>query len=586
MHIHEVVITKVGYDIVSADTRFYAFIGQRAWISFEHLVCEEDQTAFLQYLNARIGERFVIRLLDEKNDRQAFLVWFSERTDPREVRVNLINTDEIIQMESEYKRRLRIKNALLEVYDHIYFEYTPKNGMVRLYSVEKTEQILVQTDMDELEHRVRENAPQQEKASILSFLSELRAGKRHFSLITSYDVFQINLEGICPLLQFDGSSIYEDGEFVCAVGVGRAAGPAEAANVPNELRRDEDSLTGVLSKAEITGRAIEMIDVKKIKNISIAIVDVDNFKSVNDTYGHLKGDEILKRVAAFMEKEVGDSGLVGRIGGDEFFIVFYNAPDMEETRGRLKSLKNGVRTAFPEGDPDNPAVTLSIGCAAYPKDADNYEDLFKLADYVLYLAKEKGKDRYIIYDEAKHGSLQEIRQSKTSSRRIDSRGNMSKGDILCELLKKVFGNDSYSFQQFLDDFVVNYGVQRIMVYSGNPLQVVYMAGERQLSKQRCDRTGSYLKNTQYRKYFDSNGVLIVGNIDYFAERIPGIYELLKAQGVISYVQICCKDRDDEEVIVSFEAVKKKMVWNKKDVSFYPILKKIMREYSMKEDAMA
>lgn len=586
MHIHEVVISKVGFDIVSADTKFYEFIGQRMWSSFEHLVYEEDKATFLQYLNARIGERFVIRLLDEKNERHAFLARFSERTDPREIRVNLIDTDEIVRMESEYRHRMRIKNALLEIHDNIYFEYNPKNGMVRLYAIEKTERILVQMDLDELEQRVREDAPQQEKTSILTFLSALRTGKRHFSLTTSYDVFQINSEGECPFLRFDGTSIYENGEFVCVVGVGRATETAEAAGSSNELRRDEDSLTGVLSKADITSRAIEMIDVKKIKNISIAIVDVDNFKRVNDTYGHMKGDEVLKKVAAFMEREVGDSGLVGRIGGDEFFIIFYNAPDLEETRGRLKSLKNGVRTAFPEGVLDKPAVTLSIGCAAYPKDADNYEDLFKLADYVLYLAKEKGKNRYIIYDEAKHGSLEEIRKSKTSNRRIDSRGNMSKGDILCELLKKVFGNDSYPFQHFLDDFVVNYGVQRIMVYAGKPLQAVYMAGERQLSKQQCDRTVAYLEDPQYQKYFDSNGVLIVGNINYFAERIPRVYELLKAQGVISYVQIRCKDRNDEDVIVSFEAVKSKITWNKKDVSFYPILKKIMREYSMTEEDLA
>jgi diguanylate cyclase (GGDEF)-like protein len=71
---------------------------------------------------------------------------------------------------------------------------------------------------------------------------------------------------------------------------------------------------------------------------------------------------------------------------------------MEMTREKLRSIKNIVNATFPEGSEESPNITLSIGCASFPKDADTYEDIFKLADFALYRAKNKGRNRYIIYN--------------------------------------------------------------------------------------------------------------------------------------------------------------------------------------------
>lgn len=87
-------------------------------------------------------------------------------------------------------------------------------------------------------------------------------------------------------------------------------------------KNEVDSLTGLITKADITQIAIDLINVQKVKGITLAIVDIDYFKKVNDTYGHMCGDKVLLKVAGIMEKEVGERGIVGRIGGDEFLIIF------------------------------------------------------------------------------------------------------------------------------------------------------------------------------------------------------------------------------------------------------------------------
>jgi diguanylate cyclase (GGDEF)-like protein len=133
------------------------------------------------------------------------------------------------------------------------------------------------------------------------------------------------------------------------------------------------------------------------------IMDIDDFKNINDSFGHLFGDEVIKKVAETIKLNIGHRGIVGRFGGDEFFAFL----DGVETRDSLKTLlKSIVKELFTAFDPKC-RITTSIGVSQYPKDGDNFEVLFGKADKALYIAKEKGKNRHIIYDPAIHGAYGE-----------------------------------------------------------------------------------------------------------------------------------------------------------------------------------
>lgn len=100
------------------------------------------------------------------------------------------------------------------------------------------------------------------------------------------------------------------------------------------------------------------------------------------------GDEVLCKVADILRDAVGSRGLCGRIGGDEMFIIMEGLNDNEGIRNVLRTIRNNTKWLYHD-DPRNIKITCSIGSATYPNDAKNYDELFKIADKVLYLAKEK-----------------------------------------------------------------------------------------------------------------------------------------------------------------------------------------------------
>ena len=108
------------------------------------------------------------------------------------------------------------------------------------------------------------------------------------------------------------------------------------------------------------------------------------------------GDEVICNVADVIKESVEGKGVAGRIGGDEMFIVVEGLESNDEIRNVLRTIRNNVSFMY-NNQPDKPHVTCSIGSSTYPCDGQTYEELFNIADKMLYLAKEKGRDRYIIY---------------------------------------------------------------------------------------------------------------------------------------------------------------------------------------------
>ena len=130
------------------------------------------------------------------------------------------------------------------------------------------------------------------------------------------------------------------------------------------------------------------------QRLAVFFIDIDNFKLINDTYGHSIGDRIINLVAKRLQKNIRKNDTISRIGGDEFIIVIENLNDKND----IKKIAQNILDDFKE-----PVImeqylfdiTISIGISVFPENGLNDEDLIKHADTAMYSAKNLGKNQYL-----------------------------------------------------------------------------------------------------------------------------------------------------------------------------------------------
>ena len=163
-----------------------------------------------------------------------------------------------------------------------------------------------------------------------------------------------------------------------------------------EYRATRDPLTGVYNK-EVTIKKIDKFISGNPGGIHMLMfVDFDDFKSINDTYGHLRGDRVLIYVISQIKEVFSDGEIIGRIGGDEFIVFAGNVSNIDEVIKKAEILKKELNTTYRF---DDYAIDISgsIGIALFPETGNNCEQLMDHADKALYQAKELGKRDYKLY---------------------------------------------------------------------------------------------------------------------------------------------------------------------------------------------
>lgn len=163
------------------------------------------------------------------------------------------------------------------------------------------------------------------------------------------------------------------------------------------VQKDTDELTGLKNKDALT-RAINayLSDERTDKGVMF-ILDVDRFKSINDTFGHDVGDDVIRQLGAFLGGRFTGDEIVGRFGGDEFVVFLPGTDDPELARKTAQDMVDGASAhiALPEA---GRTVSVSIGAAVYHGLETNYSEVFKKADVAMYRAKADPVDRFCLYE--------------------------------------------------------------------------------------------------------------------------------------------------------------------------------------------
>ena len=160
-------------------------------------------------------------------------------------------------------------------------------------------------------------------------------------------------------------------------------------NASLEQLAERDGLTGLINHRAFHLRLAHEVEhsARVGTSMSLLLIDLDHFKEVNDQYGHLAGDEVLRRVAVVLSEVAREGDVVARVGGEEFCVLLPNTPGIgarlpaERVRSAVATLRDPV------------PLTVSIGVSSFPDDATTARDLFERADEAMYEAKRRGRNR-------------------------------------------------------------------------------------------------------------------------------------------------------------------------------------------------
>ena len=173
----------------------------------------------------------------------------------------------------------------------------------------------------------------------------------------------------------------------------------------------EDALTGLPNRAQFRTRLDEAIEQAKRTNrlVGLMVLDLDDFKNVNDTIGHPAGDELLKQVSQRLVGAVRKTDTIARLGGDEFAAIVTNAAEPDGIFQLAQRIVRRISEPYQLADGKEVRSGTSIGMTIYPHDDGDHDQLLRHADLALYRAKENGRGTVQLYDEPMNAEVQERR---------------------------------------------------------------------------------------------------------------------------------------------------------------------------------
>ncbi len=320
-----------------------------------------------------------------------------------------------------------------------------------------------------------------------------------------------------------------------------------------------DGLTKVLNREMISSYLSYLIQNKK--SFTVCLCDVDNFKSVNDNYGHMLGDEILQILATTIEETVGNKGVVGRYGGDEFMIILDNMTEyndvwevchkMNVTAGKLK---------YEKAEELN--VTLTTGIARFPIDGQTYEELLSKANRALYRGKMKGRNCFIIYLAAKHANIliEPNKEKLYSSMEMLSRifNIITVGDDLKKNIKSAI--------QYLSSYLM---IDHICIQSSNRICV------NQVHSLSVIKEFEYIDNDLIYREMNSSGLFFLNARKSLMQTgSTTLHGLLKAQQIYSFLAIKIEINDKQFGIIRADSTNIK-TWQSSEMDLFVVAAKLI-----------
>ena len=571
------VVLDEDMSIITADECFEQISGNDAYLVYTRYIHPDDVDRFNKAIeNYRENNQYtVVRMLFQDGKYHLMLTRIEDGGISEEkgqlYNIKILDAAAVIALIDTLNEEAERYASYLGMTDNILFSYDIEKDDFRIFMVTDGKQTMSFYNGslgDWKESRIKSDALEHNAAQELeTFCNALYNGEKFFKREMTVNLLnKIDRIDKCAI---KGKTILsEDGtNLVIGVITIDESADARGAEAYAGISDMKDPGTDLLNKRAITDYVRNLIDSKPDKNVTIAIIDVDDFKTINDTYGHMFGDEVLYKVADILRDAVGRKGLCGRIGGDEMFIVMEGLKDDEGIRNVLRTVRNNVSWLYHDDSRNINKITCSIGSATYPYDAGDYDELFKIADKMLYLAKEKGKNRYIIYHEDIHREyVYGMGRIVDLTEKVFYRYN--KMGVVNTIIREYREATDKRRQELLEMIVVAFDLDTIILYDQKLETKYILYGEQRMSEDN----GSYLKEDNYIPGFREDGLFAIDNINFFEVKAPALYKVYSKYGITQAVQyIIGGNIKKNNNIISFARFKQNKKWAEMDMNFLAVI---------------
>lgn len=351
----------------------------------------------------------------------------------------------------------------------------------------------------------------------------------------------------------------------------------------------QDSLTGLYNRKETEKRIKQFLDSKPALPSALFMVDMDNFKLINDTKGHMVGDVVLTEAACAMKSLMRATDIVGRIGGDEFIVFMKNIPSGEAAEKKAERLADLFRHMF-EHEKYSVQISCSIGVAVYPEGGRDFKTLYRHADQALYHAKTNGKNKYVIYNDKQNYQQGKPGDSSIGAR-IDSETRTAQGlgDFLTDIFKILYRmeNPDQAINLILEIVGKKFDVSRAYIFESTE-DGKYTSNTYEWCHDGISPQIDLLQNLSYSQFGDYHTLFEDQSIFYCRDITalhPAQRELLEEQGICSTLQCAFWKGEALAGFIGFDECTGLRLWTEEEVDILSLIAQMMTVFLQKRRAM-
>ncbi len=569
--------------IWQADESFYSYIGYDSFYSLLKCVYPQDLQRVRNAIEELSTQEYNVSTFRLKN-RDGEYHWVladmrneAKREDGQEpyIRFNIQDIENLKQEIAKIQDEGRKRGMYLELSEEIFVQYCQETNQFMIFRNDVQTVYLYRGTLDEWKQEAAV-LPEKDFEGIGQFCDKLKGTMKYFEMeivLPEKEKEKVRKARYTAKVRRYVNFFDKVWMLGCLVPIGGVRNRGNNA----ALTVERDSTTGLLSKKSIIDYCKSLVERRQGANFYLCVVDLDNFKNINDTYGHLFGDRVLAVTADVIKDAVKGYGVAGRIGGDEMVIVVENVEETTQLRGILRSIRSGIEWSYKD-KLDGRSLTCSIGAAHYPDNADNYDDLFRLADKMLYRAKEKGKNRYVIYTPEIHGGL--LDEGNRDEVKYLGGMKQDRESLILGLIDLLLKKQVLPFGMALEQIGEAFMLSEVGVFYGTDEKTALNYSWRRTLEEK--QVMPYSQEDNFQKLFNHNGLAVVDDIKLLEGVCNDTYHYLSGRGVTAAVFYRMSGGKHAGYVTFFKDVAMARKWTDSDKAYLNFIGKIM-ESSIREE---